>query len=153
MEWDYDTISSDHPNCLYSKTGKSLTDFQRPERSLKAIWSTPWCHIILNSKGQNQWHLSNTWESLASLGPQGIQIRINQAKELLTCLTCGRESRLRVELSTREEVKYFNSVLGWEAGQSGSMIGKGGEWRGLSGKVQVPPCKKMGVVWGGTEGW
>lgn len=35
-------------------------------------------------------------------GPQGIQIRINQAKELPTCLTYDQESRLRVELSTRE---------------------------------------------------
>lgn len=28
MDWDYDTLSSDHPNCFYSKIGKSRTDSQ-----------------------------------------------------------------------------------------------------------------------------
>lgn len=66
----------------------------------------------------------NSW----STRPQGIHIRVKEAKELPTCLTCGQESRLGVELSTREGgVKHFNSVLGSETGQSAALIGRGGE--------------------------
>lgn len=58
-------------------------------------------------------------------GPQGIQIRINQAKELPTCLTHDQESRLRVELSTREgRGEVFQLSPRIRTGQSDAMIGR-----------------------------
>lgn len=54
--------------------------------------------------------------------------------------------RLRLGLPTREgRGEGFNSSPRVRRGQSGTMKGEGGEWRGLSGKVQMfPVLRKQG---------
>lgn len=49
-------------------------------------------------------------------------------------------------------MKSFSSALGYEAGQSVSVTGRGGVWNSLSRKVQVSLGKRIGCSWRGAKG-